>query len=761
MERHDTAREAIPVAWQQYLKDASRNPFLLQLLLKQWQRIIARMSYFYAQLATLPRRNRRALQRALATSLIGAAMLLALSSAPIVHAAVPINVDGTSCTLDDAIQSANTDSAVGGCTTGYTGADTLNLTADITLAASLTQHVKSDITLQGNNHFISGNSNYSLFLVDFTGDLTVDHVTLKDGAAGVNGGAILVDYGTVTVQSSTLTGNYAPIYGGAVANYRGSVTITDSTLSNNTALAGGAVANYGSIADVTIKTSTLSGNSATGIGGAIQNYGGDVYTYDSTITGSTKGGGVSSGFGTLILGNDTLTKNYSQDNGGAVDCYHSYLTVSKTTISENSSYSDAGGVDLDICLAGIAQSTISGNYSKDNGNGGLDVDGSRAYVVNSTISGNSSVHYYGGIGVTGNTGGNYKYYGYLTLVNSTVTGNSSTDGHGGGVAIYYGGHVELQRNIVSGNTTNYDGSQIYDAALFAAKGGGAQKSRHGREKKLHPYRQALTARKGSQHGWGKSTGHAQVPDKVRVKLVPARHAALNGVSSDDFNLFGDNSQTTQQALFGFLPGASDITATSDGTMPTALSSILNTVLGNNGGLQSGDPNTGTTFVQTHALLLGSPAIDKAPNIECTPPPINSVDERNLARNVNINNGNPANLCDIGAYELQTTTAVDVSSVTARLGKAGHIVAKWRTLSESQIAGFDIYRQVAATTNKGKRAWKHVNAAMIEAHHAGDAQGDKYLYKDKAVKPNKAYRYKVLVHYLDGHSDWTNIVTVRP
>ena len=45
-----------------------------------------------------------------------------LGGAPVL--AATINVDGTNCTLADAIRSANTDAAVGGCTKG-SGADTL------------------------------------------------------------------------------------------------------------------------------------------------------------------------------------------------------------------------------------------------------------------------------------------------------------------------------------------------------------------------------------------------------------------------------------------------------------------------------------------------------------------------------------------------------------------------------------------------------------------------------------------------------------
>src|SRR5262249_2529243 len=98
---------------------------------------------------------------------------------------------------------------------------------------------------------------------------------------------------------------------------------------------------------------------------------------------------------------------------------------------------------------------------------------------------------------------------------------------------------------------------------------------------------------------------------------------------NNFNLFGHAALTTAQALAGFSPGATDITATSDGTTPTALSAILDPTLADNGG---------PTFTQT--LVTGSPAIDASPADSDCPP----TDQRGVPRPQG-----PA--CDIGAVEL--------------------------------------------------------------------------------------------------------------
>jgi hypothetical protein len=104
----------------------------------------------------------------------------------------------------------------------------------------------------------------------------------------------------------------------------------------------------------------------------------------------------------------------------------------------------------------------------------------------------------------------------------------------------------------------------------------------------------------------------------------------------NFNLFGHSGLTNAQAFENFTPGATDITATSDGNTPTALSAILNTNLANNGGP-----------TRTHALVAGNPAIDTVTDGTCPPP---STDQRGVRRPQD-GNGDGGVACDIGSIEL--------------------------------------------------------------------------------------------------------------
>jgi len=552
-------------AWQQQLAHASQNPFLLNLLLKQWQRVLKRLAYFYAQLAALPRRKRRALQRALATSLIGAAMLLAMSSAPIVYAA-PITVSGA-CTLDEAITNANNDAATFPDCAAGSGADTITLTADVTLVAALPD-ITSEITLEGANFFVSGANMFRVFRVTSSGDFTINDTTVKEGnAVGSNGAGIYNYGGTATLNNSTVSGNTASRGGGGIYNYRGTTTLNNSTVSGNTA--------------------------------------------------SLDGGGINNHRGTTTLNNSTVSGNSASSDGGGIYNFRGTTTLNNSTVSGNSA-SDGGGI--------------------------------------------------------------YNDYGTLTLNNSTVSGNSASD-DGGGI-VDYQATLTLQRTLISGNTATNIGDEIY-------------------------------------HYNGSITANA-------------------------FNLFGHSGETNAQALYGFTPGATDITATSNGTMPTALASILDPMLALNG-----NPN-GTL---THALVTGSPALDKAPNAACTAPPINDVDQRGFPRNVDFVPPPTANDCDIGAFELQLTTAVNVTALRAKINDAGNVALKWRTTTETQIAGFNVYRR------NGQGEWKQINANFKQSKHSGDAQGDKYRYVDKKVDAGKTYRYKIEVKYLDGHTEWTEVVKV--
>src|SRR5437762_456005 len=119
-----TLNARMRAAWQEQVATAVKTPGLLPALVQHRQELLPRFATYYTQLRALPRRVRRALQRQWKQSLAGIALLLALGQGPALAATIP--VDGTTCTLIDAITAANTDAATGGCVAG-SGADTIVL----------------------------------------------------------------------------------------------------------------------------------------------------------------------------------------------------------------------------------------------------------------------------------------------------------------------------------------------------------------------------------------------------------------------------------------------------------------------------------------------------------------------------------------------------------------------------------------------------------------------------------------------------------
>src|SRR5262245_62890838 len=85
-------------------------------VMRQARGVVACRVVYAQQWQALPRRVRRWLRRHLALSLTELALLLALG--PGLGWAATITVDGTTCTLVDAITAANTDTTTGGCTAG-------------------------------------------------------------------------------------------------------------------------------------------------------------------------------------------------------------------------------------------------------------------------------------------------------------------------------------------------------------------------------------------------------------------------------------------------------------------------------------------------------------------------------------------------------------------------------------------------------------------------------------------------------------------
>jgi CSLREA domain-containing protein len=155
-------------------------------------------------------------------------------------------VAGGTCSLREAVKSANTNADFGGCThSGTYGADTIelgandyelslpgsensNATGDLDVTDSLTIHgVGADQTGIDGNRAITNDR-----VIDLFSTLTVSAVTIHGGGnSGDDGGGVLVETGnTITLNSSVVSGNVAgggsPSRGGGIFSSAPSISTT-------------------------------------------------------------------------------------------------------------------------------------------------------------------------------------------------------------------------------------------------------------------------------------------------------------------------------------------------------------------------------------------------------------------------------------------------------------------------------------------------------------------------------------------------------
>jgi len=439
------------------------------------------------------------------------------------------------------------------------------------------------------------------------GPLSIGDSTFSGNSAQSSGGGLHARYSPVTLSGSTISGNTSDSSGGGLA-VNESLAVADSTISDNVAYSGGGLAAYS--ADITMTDTAVTGNSASFAGGAFYvNYSSmtltDVTTSGNAATsivyyGTGHGGGISSRHSTLTIDGGAISDNTAVGRGGGVNSYYDTVTISGSTISgnaaDNSGGLRTGGSDVTIDNTSIANNTATYN------GGGLSVSGGTLELTANTISGNTA----------GALGGGLYLGAPANIVNTTVSGNSAHSGAG----FYVSGPATLTNVTMTGNTASYQSGGIHLGYVTVA------------------FERSLI-----------SGNAAPTADEIN------NYNNASTLIADAANVFGHDGQTAADAFVGFTPGASDVSAVSDGAN-IPLGDILNPTLADNGG-----PTL------THALPPISPAVDLAPSAVCSVPPVD-VDQRGEPRNADGDGSPSAAECDAGAFELQpATTPTDTPTPT--------------------------------------------------------------------------------------------------
>ena len=278
---------------------------------------------------------------------VACALALLIAGPPLSPAVIV--VDGT-CSLADAIESANTNSAVGGCASGAGGPDTLQLTANVALTSVLPA-ITSSVTLEGGGFEIRRQDtapDFRILELQSGADVRLEDVTISNGRS-VDGGGIFHDGDDLTLVNTTVTGNVSSSMGGGIYiawNGFGATRLYNSTVSGNTTTTFGGGGIYsGDYADLRLTGTTVSGNVATGRGGGIAS--GNYTTLklvNSTISGNVSGddgGGINHGygFGDVVLENSTVVGNIAAGPVGGIhyDAFGSSdLSLSNSIVAANS-----------------------------------------------------------------------------------------------------------------------------------------------------------------------------------------------------------------------------------------------------------------------------------------------------------------------------------------------------------------------------------------------------------------------------------------
>jgi hypothetical protein len=533
-------------------------------------------------------------------------MLAAALLAPSAHAA-DIDVDvltdngGPGCELREAIASANTAAPVGGCTTGEIGPDTINITAPGTItlltATGGELPVASNITVVGlgvGTTTITHDPVSRIFHVQSIGVLRLESLQVSGGTGNLRGAGILNE-GGLTLDQAEVSGNAAiGMEGGGIAGEsNSSTTIMNSEVSGNVAgeggggRGGGGGGIYIEGGTLTVESSLIHGNTAKQFGMV-------------TSLPEARGGGIyaASGIGpttpTVTISNSQIGSlgngNVAELSGGGLWMDGGNLQVRNTLVVDNQAQGDGGAghgggaglVLLDVSGVShdqlILNSTITGN---DGGGAGAGLFSNVEAPNQTEIEGTTfSAN-------VARTGGGLSLFGRATILNSTISGNSATL-HTGAMAVSGSGgagttHVNLSNSTIAGNQ-----SPSTSGISFGDDGGDT----------------------------------LNLGTSVLENPAGGGQNCFGPITSAGYNVVSDNTC----ALGG--------TGDAEGVSP-----MLGGLADNGGphaGIPPGDP------IETHALLPGSPAIDRSP----TGPP---TDQRGVSRPQGA-------FFDSGAFELEMAIA---------------------------------------------------------------------------------------------------------
>jgi hypothetical protein len=385
---------------------------------------------------------------------------------------------------------------------------------------------------------------------------------------------------------------------GAVSTVNSTVTLRDSVIrTSTTCAADNCRGAVSNIGTMTIINTTVADN------------------FSPNILSAARGGGIYND-GTLTLIDSRVSGNTAESGsdrgGGGIFNERGSVTITNSVIEGNFAKNAHGGGIYNAANITIINSVVHGNSAGISGGGISNTSNGTLTVENTIISGNSSVGNGGGIAALGGT---------IAFTNSTISGNNAT-GNGGGIDNFRG-TADLKNSTISGNTSAQEGGGIGNGGTVTLVSS------------------TITSNTADLQGGG-VVNYTSMTLRNTILAANSQPAAspdcVGTLTSVGYNLVGNNTGCS------FTPTTGDKVGTS--------SSPINPRLGplqDNGGSSP-----------THALLLGSPALDAGnpttPGSGGNACP--STDQRGIPRP-------QGRACDIGSYE-HNESSVSTDIIADRL-----------------------------------------------------------------------------------------------
>ena len=405
-----------------------------------------------------------------------------------------------------------------------------------------------------------------------------------------------------------------------------------------------------------------------------------AYTVNSTAD-TTDSDGCTTASGGCTLREAINAANTSSGVADTINFDEQSLPGQQTiTLGSQLTITDSAGLIID---GGSANITVSGN----NAVRVFDVvlSGAKLTLNNITVA-NGRLNFSAGAGIFNN--------GTLTVNNSTLSGNSANIG-GGGIWNAASGTLTVSNSTLSGNTTDNFGGGIYN------QGGTITVSNS-----------TLSGNSATQSGGGLGMNAGTVSLKnTIVANSPSGGNCVGTITNGGYNLDSDGScgfGTTNHSL--------------SGTMDNPLNPQLGP-LANNGGP-----------TKTHALLEGSPAIDKGVAVAGI-----TTDQRGVARPQG-----PAP--DIGSFEFvdtikPTVTGLQPAPTATDVSIGANVVATFsEKMTKSTLtnpANFKLYKRTATGT------YTRITNVTLTTNVAG-TKATLNPYGDSATRLARNTRYKAEV-----------------